>query len=417
MPDVFVSYSRRDAAFVEELVESLERHGRSVWIDVDGIGGGEVFPAAIRSAIEQSDAFLFVITPASVESRYCESEIEHALELNKRVVPLLREVVSDERLPEAIRIRHWIQYTQDVDVEAASERLVAALDADIERARAHTRWLVKALEWSTDRSDRSILLRGSELAAAEVWLAGAGEQAEPAPTTLQREYIYAGRSAATRRQRTGVVASLLGIVVALALAGFAFISRNQAQAQALTSDAERVSTLALSEPSPDRSFLLAVAGLRLQDRPETRGNLLAVLQKTPALVHLTHVSGNDLPALVVSPDERLLASGDSAGVIRFINLRTWKTDGATARVDGAVSMDAMRFSPDGRTLAIGTQRGARRSDLYLLDVPSRTRGGSGPGLPSRPSQDRCDSPAWRSHPTERGSRSPWRQRRRNHPCR
>jgi WD40 repeat protein len=383
VPDVFLSYSRRDAEFVQALVEGLERRGRSVWIDIDGIGGGEVFPAAIRTAIEQSDAFVFVITPESVQSRYCESEIEYALELKKRVIPVLREIVEDERLPEAIRIRNWVQYTPEVASEAASQRLAEALDADIEHARAHTRWLVKALDWSNDRGDRSVLLRGSELAAAEAWLAGVREEADPEPTTLQREYIYASRSAATRRQRTGVVASLLAIAAALGLAGFAFISRNQAQAQALTADAERISTLALTEPSLDRSFLLAVAGLKLQDRIETRGNLLAVLQKTPALVHLTRVSGNDVPALAVSPDGRLLASGDTNGAVRFTDLRTWHTDGATGRVDGAVSMDAMRFSPNGRMLAVGTQRGDS-SGLYLVDVPSRTarRVASWPSVPA-----------------------------------
>jgi WD40 repeat protein len=384
MPDVFVSYSRRDAAFVHELVEGLERRGKSVWIDTDGIGGGEVFPATIRSAIEQSDAFVFIITPESVESRYCETEIEYALELHKRVIPVLREIVGDEQLPEAIRVRHWVQYTQGVDIEAAAQRLVAALDAEIEHTRAHTRWLVKALEWSTGRDDKSVLLRGSELATAEAWLAGVAEHLEPKPTPLQREYVYASRSAATRRQRTSVVASLLAIAVALGLAGFAFISRNQAQSEALTSDAERLSTLALTEPSLDRSFLLAVAGLKLRDRPETRGNLLTVLQKTPALVHLTRVSGNDVPALAVGPDGGLLASGDTAGVVRFTDLRTWQTDGATVRVEGAVSMDAMRFSPDGRTLAVGTDTAGTTSSLYLVDVSSRRarRVGSWPSVPA-----------------------------------
>ncbi len=46
--------------------------------DTKGIGDGEVFPEAIRKAIEQSHAFVFVITPDSVASRYCEVEVEYA---------------------------------------------------------------------------------------------------------------------------------------------------------------------------------------------------------------------------------------------------------------------------------------------------------------------------------------------------
>jgi hypothetical protein len=172
LPDVFVSYSRRDGEFVHALAADLESRGKSVWIDTQGIGDGEVFPDAIRNAIEQSHAFVFVITPESVASRYCETEVAYAQQLQKRVVPVLRSPVADDVLPEAIRIRNWIPYTPDVDATVASERLLVALDTDIEHARAHTRWLVKALDWETQGRDSSFLLRGSELTSAEAWLAG-----------------------------------------------------------------------------------------------------------------------------------------------------------------------------------------------------------------------------------------------------
>ena len=55
MPDVFVSYSRDDVAFVRQLVDALHAHDKDVWVDVEGIRDAEVFPAALRSAIESSD--------------------------------------------------------------------------------------------------------------------------------------------------------------------------------------------------------------------------------------------------------------------------------------------------------------------------------------------------------------------------
>ena len=199
MPDVFISYSRRDGEFVQGLVADLEARGKSVWIDTEGIAGGEVFPEAIQSAIEQSDAFVFVVSPDSVASRYCESEVEYALELHKRLVPVLREPTADELVPEAIRVRNWVQFTPDADAAAAADQLVAAIDTDLEHAHAHTHWLVKALDWEGQTRDRSLLLRGSELAAADAWLSGVGDSAEPAPTALQREYVFASRAASTRR--------------------------------------------------------------------------------------------------------------------------------------------------------------------------------------------------------------------------
>jgi TIR domain len=87
MADVFVSYSRRDSEFVRRLASSITERGKEIWVDTEGIADGEVFPEAIKRAIEQSDAFLFVITPVSVASAYCEHEVEYARELQKRIVP------------------------------------------------------------------------------------------------------------------------------------------------------------------------------------------------------------------------------------------------------------------------------------------------------------------------------------------
>ena len=124
MPDVFVSYSRRDSEFVQRLAESVSQRGKEVWLDTEGIADGEVFPEAIKRAIEQSDAFLFVITPASVRSAYCENEVDYAREMQKRIVPVLRDPVPDGELPAEIRDRNWIPFTDDAQFDPSLERLV-----------------------------------------------------------------------------------------------------------------------------------------------------------------------------------------------------------------------------------------------------------------------------------------------------
>ncbi len=65
--DAFLSYSRLDGTFVRRLASALEERGKTVWVDVDGIRDGEVFPEALRRAIESSDAFVFVISPDAVQ--------------------------------------------------------------------------------------------------------------------------------------------------------------------------------------------------------------------------------------------------------------------------------------------------------------------------------------------------------------
>ena len=105
------------------------------------------------------------------------------------------------QLPAEIRDRNWIPFTERDPFEPSMERLLTALERRPRPVQAHTRWLVKAIEWEREERDRSFLLRGSELKAADAWLASVPEGADPAPTQLQRQYLLASREAAARRQR------------------------------------------------------------------------------------------------------------------------------------------------------------------------------------------------------------------------
>jgi hypothetical protein len=193
MPDPFISYSRDDADFVRRLASGLQARGKDVWIDVDGIRDAEVFSEALR-AIEGADAFLFVISPDSVASQYCELEVAHAAALHKRIAPVALRPVADGQLPEPIRVRSWIPADAD-----PTERILAALDADLEWERRHTRLTLRAVEWDERGRERSLLLRGADLAAAEAWLRDSATR-DPGPTVLEQAYVLAGRQAAARRQ-------------------------------------------------------------------------------------------------------------------------------------------------------------------------------------------------------------------------
>lgn len=384
MADVFLSYSRSDSEFVRRLTAALHDRGKDVWVDVDGIRDAEVFPEALRRAVESSDAFAFVISPDSVRSSFCEEEVKRAAELNKRIVPLARRPVDDADIPEEVRVRNWIPAQDDGGFESTVERLVNALDADLDWERQHSRLTVKALEWEQANRDRSFLLRGSDLSAAELWLA-AGAGKDPGPTALESEYLAAARTAAARRQRNLVAASLAVAAVSVALLVFALISRsdaiharNAAKAQALTSDAERVGAQALTEKNLDLAMLYAVLGVKLQNRLQTRGDLLAELQNNPAAIREIRPSNNQILSLAVDSPGDLLATGDSAGVVRFEDMSRWTPSGSPIMLGGSIPWEAMAFSPRGDTLAVLTEGGSPegsiqvgRTNLYAIDVATR----------------------------------------------
>jgi WD40 repeat protein len=375
--DVFISYSRRDDAFAARLVEALKARGKDVWIDVGGIRDAEVFPAALRTAIEESDGFLFVISPESAASSYCELEVAHALELNKRIVPLVYRPVPEQDLPEGVRVRNWIPVGEEDEFEQGVGRAVDALDADLDWTKKHTRWLVKALEWNGEGRERSFLLHGSELAAAEAWLTSAAGK-EPQPTALQGEYVTASRIAAARRQRLIAAVSVTVAVVSLALLAFALIKRSQAitarnqarsaqaaaEAQALRSESREV-----AGQHSDLALLLALEAGRIDDSVDSRGALLGALEHGSRVRRWLYGFDSPVNATAFSPDGRLLATVTHAGTTLW-NTATWRPVGPPLRSSQG-GWEGVDFSPDGRTLAIAG--GAGRVELWNVATRKEIR--------------------------------------------
>jgi len=367
LADVFVSYSRSDSELVDRLVERLREHGKDVWVDVEGIRDAEVFPAALSRAVEGSDGFVFVISPDSVASPFCEQEVDHAVELNKRIVPLAYRSVPDEQIPEGIRVRNWIP-VGDGDFDAGIDRLVQALDTDLEWDRAHTHWLLKAIEWDEAGRDRSFLLRGSELAAAEGWLASSADR-DPGPTALQQEYVYASRGASTRRQRTLVGASLVVAAVSVALLIFALISRHDAVNERTTAESRALAGQSGNQLAvdPELSLLLAREAVRTKATPDALFALRRALDASPLRLALPSQGrqecGLDIfgPGLVYASRDRIVQTLCNGNLV-VLDAQTGKI---VSRRDLAYTTPSVELSPDRKQLGVATENG-----VALLDATS-----------------------------------------------
>src|SRR5690242_13291390 len=97
--DVFISYAREDREFVaDRLVPALVARHKSVWVDLEDIPPAADWQARVNAGIDSATAFVFVLSPASVESVVCSSELGHAVKAHKRIVPVLYREVETERL-------------------------------------------------------------------------------------------------------------------------------------------------------------------------------------------------------------------------------------------------------------------------------------------------------------------------------
>jgi hypothetical protein len=89
-PFIFISYSRQDSKYVEALAEAFERRGIPVWID-NHIDYGAAWLRVIETKLENCKALVVVMSPRSRASDWVDSEFQYALELKKKIFPLLLE--------------------------------------------------------------------------------------------------------------------------------------------------------------------------------------------------------------------------------------------------------------------------------------------------------------------------------------
>jgi hypothetical protein len=220
--DVFISYSRRDKAFVEKLDAAFRKVNRDPWIDWDDIRKGEDWWQSIQRGIEEADTFIFVITPDSVASDVCRDEVEYATQLNKRFLPLMRrEGFEMADVHPSIARHNWLFFRETDDLNQAFKDLLQALDTDLDYVRAHTRLLVRSLEWQNQGQDASYLLRGNDLDNAQQWCMQ-GLSKTPRPTDSHVTYINASGEAKAKALKARQQAKWVVVITAV-IANFAFV--------------------------------------------------------------------------------------------------------------------------------------------------------------------------------------------------
>ncbi|MDQ6834003.1 MAG: toll/interleukin-1 receptor domain-containing protein, partial [Chloroflexota bacterium] len=110
-PYVFVSYASADRARVMPVVAALEQAGVSVWLDQQGIAGGENYGTVIADAVKGSAALLLMASAASLTSRNVKQEIALGWRFERPYLPLLLEAVA---IPDDVK--YWLTAAQWVEV-------------------------------------------------------------------------------------------------------------------------------------------------------------------------------------------------------------------------------------------------------------------------------------------------------------
>jgi len=125
---VFMSYSRREVGFVDQLTERLNDEGFEVWLDYRTLVPGTPWKVQIEKGVDEADTILLVVSKESMASKYVELEWKRVIqEVDKRIILVIFEAVD---LPEVLEKYEWVDFRGKF--EAGIEELVGQLKAPVE---------------------------------------------------------------------------------------------------------------------------------------------------------------------------------------------------------------------------------------------------------------------------------------------
>ena len=380
MSQVFIAYSRTNRDLALLLKNALEEAGIDVWIDLEDLPVASIWRLEIQEAIEGCVAIIYLLSPESIASKYCQNEFRYARELNKKIITVRLPETSDADIPSEISETQWLLW-DDVEKDLSNtEKLQEIITLDIEWAKFHAELTSKAKKWERTKDDGQ-LLRGKGLQEAKKTV-NIKAGTEPQLIDIQREYLWESRQAANR-QRAGLG---LVAVVMVVLAFWGSSSATNAGEQAATAEAERkrvvvnqVSAISLSylEEKLDLSLLLAAQGVKVEKTFQAQDALLHSIQGNPSLIQMMHghsgsvngvtinlggaqgLSGRNkkrpaygVKSVAFSSDGTRIVSGGGDGIIRLWDASTGKQIGEPF-TGHSEDVNSVAFSPDGVMIVSG----------------------------------------------------------------
>ena len=133
MTTCFISHTWRKGqhAFALRLRDALRNKGIEVWIDEEQILGGHLIKERMRKGImDESDVFLFVLSPEALQSESCLCELNWAFERRReagmQIIPILRK---DCEIPESLQTVLHIDFRDDERFGVSVGQLLSAIES------------------------------------------------------------------------------------------------------------------------------------------------------------------------------------------------------------------------------------------------------------------------------------------------
>ena len=148
---IFISYSRQDKNFVDNLAMQLVAHKARVWLDRWELHVGDSLIKRIQEDIAGASALLVMLSKASVQSEWCKKELSARLirQLEEKRVVVLPVLIEDCEIPLFLRDKLYADFRHDFDggLQTILESIAKVTSNTLGRlnqAQSHIDW---AVDW------------------------------------------------------------------------------------------------------------------------------------------------------------------------------------------------------------------------------------------------------------------------------
>jgi len=239
---VMISYSHQNhKPFAADIHNTLKgNQEREVWVDwsEDTQPNGQGWMETVCKAIETHDVFLFIVNENEIwksdgsQSTY-KQEFVHALKNGKLIIPIWYGKMQKgyDSLPppfDVLKTLSHIGFTNPKEVnqnpkdgdnfDGMSRILKEQLDKDHMHTIVHTLLLTRAIEWEQADFEKSLLLVGEDLVAADNWVKAAALGKNPKPTTLHLSFIKASAALSESMKKRQLIALFFLFIVIIGIA-------------------------------------------------------------------------------------------------------------------------------------------------------------------------------------------------------
>ncbi|MEK7992084.1 MAG: TIR domain-containing protein [Thiotrichaceae bacterium] len=192
--DVFICHVQEDRPIRDNIIQQLSYYAITVWQQDKDISGGHDYHKAVEKGIENATNILYLVSPTSFQSKQCQAELAHALNNNKRIIPLLIAETDKKYIPKQLVMLQNIDISDNLEQPDLS-RLLKIIVTDAEYYHSHKTLLKQATKWKMDGEKAAYLLRGHGLINALSWLQQNQQRVLQPPTALHQEFISTSETA------------------------------------------------------------------------------------------------------------------------------------------------------------------------------------------------------------------------------